>query len=130
MCILEKSDRIRNIESRFNIPIKDLLYQMHWAEDMRHRDIGLLLNVPRATATKWFRHFQVPTQSCRRFTDKNLTSWLYKIGKLKKKPRYEGPDRRIQRTKAGVNVDFFKKWSPGMAYVLGFFAVDVCEGLL
>lgn len=124
MVILEDSNRIKNIENKFNASIKDLLYQMHWSEDMKHRDIGSLLNVPRPTITKWFRRFEVPTQSCRRFTDKNLTSWLYKIGKLKKKPRYEGPDRRVQRTKGGLNVDFFKKWSSEMAYVLGYFCAD------
>lgn len=99
---------------------------MHWPEDMRHQDIGRAINIPRVTITKWFRHFQVPTQSCRRFTDKNLTSWLHKTGKLKKKVRYSGPDRRIQRTRGGLNVDFFKKWSAAMAYVLGYFAADGC----
>lgn len=124
MVTLDKSNRIKGIENRFNGSIKDLLYQMHWLEDMRHRDIALNLHIPRPTLTRWFHHFRLPTQSCRRFTDKNLTSWLYKIGRLKKKPRYEGPDRRIQRTKAGVNVDFFKKWSIEMAYVLGYFCAD------
>lgn len=99
---------------------------MHWLEDMKHRDIALMLNMPRPTVTKWFNRLKIPTQSCRRFTDKNLTSWLYKTGKLKKKLRYDGPDRRIQRTKASVNVDFFKRWSPEMAYVLGYFAADGC----
>lgn len=126
MHILEHTNRFRRIERRFNSSISDLLYQMHWAEDMKHKDIALMLNIPRATLTKWFLRLKVPTQSCRRFTDKNLTSWLYKTGKLKKKPRYEGPDRRIQRTKGGLNVDFFKKWSPEMAYVLGYFAADGC----
>ncbi|MBL7151056.1 MAG: LAGLIDADG family homing endonuclease [Candidatus Omnitrophica bacterium] len=104
--------------------MQDLIYQMHWLEDMKHRDIALNLHVPRATITRWFRHFKLPTQSCRRFTDKNLTSWLYKTGQLKKKVRYAGPDRRIQVAKSRVNVDFFKKWSAGMAYVLGYFAAD------
>lgn len=126
MIKLEISNRIKDIENKFNVSVKDLLYQMHWLEDMKHRDIGLMLNVPRATVTKWFHRFQLPTQSCRRFTDMNLTSWLYKTGQLKKKPRYEGPDRRIQRTKAAINVDFFKKWSKEMAYVLGYFAADGC----
>ncbi len=126
MVILEKSNRIKNIENKFNVPIKDLLYQMHWLEDMKHRDIALTLNTPRTTVTRWFCRLQVPTQSCRRFTDKNLTSWLYKTGQLKKKPRYEGPDRRIQRTRGRLNVDFFKEWSPEMAYVLGYFAADGC----
>jgi len=119
MIKLEISNRIKGIESEFNVPVKDLLYQMHWLEDMKHRDIALNLHAPRATVTRWFRRLQVPTQSCRRFTDKNLTSWLYKTGKLKKKPRYKNPAREPQ-----VNIDFFKKWSPEMAYILGYFAAD------
>jgi hypothetical protein len=71
MVILENSDRINKIENKFNTPIKDLLYQMHWLEDMKHRDIALNLHIPRSTITKWFHRFQVPTQSCRRFTDES-----------------------------------------------------------
>ncbi|MBL7132248.1 MAG: LAGLIDADG family homing endonuclease [Candidatus Omnitrophica bacterium] len=126
MHILERTNRFKRIERRFNAPIQDLIYQMHWLEDMKHRDIALNLHVPRATITRWFRHFKIPTQSCRRFTDMNLTSWLYKTGQLKKKPQYDGSDRRIQATKSRVNVDFFKKWSAEMAYVLGYFAADGC----
>ncbi len=92
---------------------------MHWLEDMKHRDIALTLNAPRPTVTRWFHRLRVPTQSCRRFTDKNLTSWLYKTGQLKKKPRYENPAREPR-----VNIDFFKKWSLEMAYILGYFAAD------
>lgn len=117
-------NRIKKIEESWNAPLEDLLYQMHWGEDMMHREIGERLRLPRATVTRWFAQLGLPTQSCRRFTDRNLTSWLYKTGKLKKKPRYEGPDRRIQRTKGRLNVDFFKTWFSGMAYVLGYFAAD------
>lgn len=121
---IRKSSRFKQIENEYNSRLEDLLYQMHWVEDMRHREIGTIINLPRATVTKWFHRLRIPTQSCRRFTDRNLTSWLYKTGERKKKPRYEGPDRRIQRTKQGLNVDFFKKWSPEMAYVLGYFCAD------
>lgn len=126
MVILEKSNRLHNIENKFGAPIRDLLYQMHWLEDMRHRDIAVKLNLPRPTITKWFHRLQVPTQSCRRFTDKNLTSWFYKTCKLQKKPRYGGLGRRIQRIGKMANVDFFKKWSAEMAYILGYFAADGC----
>ncbi len=126
MIIFEKSNRITNIETNFNASIKDLLYQMHWPENMKHNQIGNVLDIPRITITRWFNQFGVPTQSCRRFTDKNLTSWLYKTGKLQKKIRYESPDRRIQRSKGGVDVDFFKKWSSRMAYILGYFCADGC----
>ncbi|MFA4889299.1 MAG: LAGLIDADG family homing endonuclease [Candidatus Omnitrophota bacterium] len=121
MIKLEISNRVRDIENRFNVPVKDLLYQMHWLEDMKHRDIALMLNTPRVTVTRWFRRLYVPTQSCRRFTDKNLTSWLYKTGKLIKKPKCPKSLREPQ-----ANIDFFKKWSPGMAYVLGYFSADGC----
>lgn len=123
MVILEESNRIKNIEGKFNGPIKDLLYQMHFIEDLKHRDIGSMLNAPRTTVTKWFHRLQVPTLSCRRFTDKNLTSWLYKTGRLKKKPKYNGPSRRVR---IAYKEDFFKKWSNEMAYVLGYFAADGC----
>lgn len=121
---MKESFRFKQIEGSYNANIEDLLYQMHWPEDMMHREIGEQFGTPRPTITRWFKLLNIPSQSCHRFTDKNLTSWLYKTGKLKKKPRYHGPDRRVQRTKRLVNVDFFKKWSPGMAYVLGYFSAD------
>lgn len=123
MHVLERTKRFKRIESRFNSAIKDLLYQMHLIEDMKHRDIALNLHIPRTTVTRWFHKFSLPTQSGRRFTDKNLTSWLYKTGELKKKPRHDVSDR-TQRI--NVNEDFFKKWSDEMAYVLGYFAADGC----
>lgn len=123
---VEYSNRVKAIENSWSACIEELLYQMHWGEDMMHREIGKMLGLPRPTITRWFAQFGIPTQSCRRFTDKNLTSWLYKTGKLKKKLRYDGPDRRIQRTKDGLNVDFFKTWSAEMVYVLGYFCADGC----
>lgn len=123
MIILEDSNRVRKIENRYNASVKDLLYQMHWGEDLKHRDIETMLNIPRVTVTKWFRRLKVPTQNCRRFTDKNLTSEFYKIGKLHKKSRCEVGVQRIGKV---VNADFFKKWSAEMAYVLGYFAADGC----
>ncbi len=112
------------IKMRYNSDIKDLLYNMHWSKNMMHKEIGQKLGVSRPTVTRWFKSLNIPSQSCHRFTDKNLTSWLYKTGQLKKKLRYDGPDRRIQRTKQKVNIDFFKKWTKDMAYLLGFFAAD------
>jgi len=112
------------IKMRYNCDIKDLLYNMHWSENKMHKEIAHEFGVSRPTVTRWFKSLNIPTQSCRRFTDKNLTSWLYKTGRLKKKIKYNGPDRRVQKTKGNVNIDFFKKWSPEMAYVLGFFAAD------
>lgn len=117
-------NRIREIENRLDASIEDFLYQLHWGEDMKHKEIANLMTLSRPSVTRLFHRLNVPTQSCHRFTDKNLTSWLYKTGRLEKKIGYEGPDRRIQRTKGNVNIDFFKKWTPGMTYVLGFFAAD------
>ena len=124
MLKLQESERIKTLENTFNCRAGDLLYQLHWGEDMMHSQIAEITHIPRPTITRWFHQLDVPTQSCRRFTDQNLTSWLYKTGQLEKKPAYNGPDRRLQRTKAGINVDFFKTWSAEMAYVLGYFAAD------
>jgi len=99
---------------------------MHWPEDMRHSDIGAEINIPRVTVTNWFHHYNIPTQTCRRFTDRNLTSWLYKTGQLKKKIRHKRINERLQRVREGLNINFFKKWSSEMAYVLGYFAADGC----
>src|SRR3989338_5004890 len=38
----------------------------------------------------------------------------------------QNPDRRLQETRGLVNVDFFRRWTPDMAYVLGYFAADGC----
>lgn len=119
-----KQDRIRSIEERCDAGIKTLLRDLHYVRDFKHKQIARLLGVPRPTITRWFREFNIPTRSCHRFTNQNLTSWLYKTGTRKKKARYNGPDRRIQQSKGNVNIDFFKHWSEEMAYVLGFFAAD------
>ncbi len=119
-----KSDKIRLIEEKSGSDIKNLLHDLHFVRDFKHKQIAWLLDVPRPTITRWFRQFDLPTRSCRRFTDQNLKSWLYKTGRLKKRIVYKGPDKRIQRTKGNVNINFFRSWSPEMAYVLGFFAAD------
>lgn len=119
-----KQDRKQQIEARYGSDIKILLNNLHNVRDFKHRQIAWVLGVPRPTITRWFREFDLPTKSCHRFTNQNLTSWLYKTDRLEKKKRYEGPDRRIQQTKGNVNINFFKSWSSEMAYVLGFFAAD------
>jgi hypothetical protein len=126
MIKLQESPRIKEIEDRLSCRMDDFLYQLHLGDNMMHKEIAEIVNVPRPTITRWFHQLDIPTQSCRRFTDKNLTSWLYKTGQLKKKPAYNGPDRRIQSTKGGLNVDFFKTWSSSMAYVLGYFSAGGC----
>ncbi|GEM_PF-529189 len=126
MIKLQKSPRVKEIEGKLNCRIDNFLYQLHFGEGIMHKEIAEIVNVPRPTVTRWFHVLGVPTQGCSRITDKNLTSWLYKTGKLEKKHRYSGPDRRLQRTRDGVNVDFFKTWSSDMAYVLGYFVADGC----
>lgn len=91
------SNRIKEIEEKWNARIEALLYQMHYEEDMMHKEIGRILGIPRSTITKWFKRYNVPTKSCHRFTNRNLTNWPYIIGIKKKKVK--GPDKRIQRTK-------------------------------
>ncbi|MBU0758742.1 MAG: hypothetical protein KKC66_00125 [Candidatus Omnitrophica bacterium] len=89
---------------------------------MMHKEIGDILGISRPTITRWFKKYNIPSKSCHRFTNRNLTNWPYIIGIKKKKVK--GPDKRIQRTKGNINVDFFKSWSEEMAYVLGYFSAD------
>lgn len=114
--------RIRRLEKKIRMSLKRFLYKMHWQKDMTHKDIAKILGIPRPTITRWFKKYGIPSKSCYRFTNKNLTNWPYIIGIKHKK--IKGPDKRIQRTKGGINVDFFKTWSEEMAYVLGYFSAD------
>lgn len=114
------------IEHRTNARLADLFYQMHWQENLMHREISREIGIPRPTVTRWFSELGVPSQPFERITKTYLKSWLYKTGQLRPKQRYEGPDRRLQEARKGVNVSFFKHWTPEMAYVLGFFAADGC----
>ncbi len=122
----EKLDRIAEIEARTNSRLKDLLYQLHWGEDLMHREIAARIGVPRPTVTRWFSQLEVPSQPSERITKTHLTSWPYLTGQKKPKPRYVGPKRSSQEYRGNVNVRFFKRWTPEMAYVLGYFAADGC----
>ena len=114
--------RIRRLEKKIRMSLKRFLYKMHWQKDMMHKDIGNILGIPRPTITRWFKKYDIPSKNCHRLTNKNLTNWPYIIDIKHKK--IKGPDKRIQRTKGGINVDFFKTWTPEMAYVLGYFSAD------
>ena len=67
---------------------------MHWQKDMMHKDIGNILGVPRPTITRWFKKYDIPSKSCHRFTNKNLTNWPYIIGIKHKK--IKGPIWKIK----------------------------------
>lgn len=114
---LETSERIRNIETKFDCSINELLYDLHRKKNLRHWEIGKTIGVPRPTVTKWFYHFNIAAQSRRRFTDLNLEKhreWLKKNKKVR--PKKEFPWH--------FNKNFFDKWSEEMAYVLGFLIAD------
>ncbi len=114
---IEESARIKSIEKKFEKPIQKILYNLHWDKNLKHSQIGEILGVPRSTATKWFHHFKVPTQSCTRFTNLNLEKhreWLKKNKKVKIKKEFPWH----------FNKDFFKTWSDEMAYVLGLMMSD------
>lgn len=119
---MSKRYALIDIEKRICMPIAEFLYQMHWEKDMMHKEIGDILGISRPTITRWFKKYGIPSKPCHRFTNRNLTNWPYITGLKKKKVK--GPDKRIQRTKGLINVDFFKKWSEEMAYVLGYFSAD------
>jgi len=117
---IKESSRTKIIENRWKVSIENLLYKWHWDDNLRHREIGTKLNIPRPTITRWFKQLEVPTQSCTRFTNNNL---LY-VGPncpLKKSKPPKKPKERIP-----VNEDFFRSWSPEMAYILGYFTADGC----
>jgi hypothetical protein len=94
-----------------------LFYDWHWKDDLKHREIAERVGFPRPTITRWFRQFKIPTQSCARFTNLNL--WSFRPNerpKAKPKIKKEFPWK--------FNKNFFKSWSPDMAYVFGFFVAD------
>ena len=114
---LRESPRIQNVEYQLGKPIEKILYNLHWRNDLKHSEIGEKIDVPRSTVTKWFKHFGIPTQSCTRFTNLNLEKyrrWLQENKKPKIKKEFPWH----------FNKDFFKIWSPEMAYVFGFLIAD------
>lgn len=117
---LKKSPRIKFIESRYNKSIEKLLYKWHWRDNLKHKEIAKKLKISRPTITRWFKQLKVPTQSCTRFTNNNL---LY-MG-LNRPPKKLKPPKK-PKERIPVNENFFKKWSPEMAYVLGYFTADGC----
>lgn len=114
---LEDSYRIKKIENKFNCSIKDILYNWHWKENLKHKEIAERMNIPRPTVTKWFYRLGIPTQNRARFTNLNLEKhreWLHQNKKIK--PAKEFPWH--------FNQSFFESWSNEMAYILGFLIAD------
>lgn len=117
MISIKDSPRIEEIERKYGQNLKTLFYKWHWDENLKHSEIAERTLIPRPTITRWFHQFKIPTQSCTRFTNKNL--WSYRLDerpKAKPKIKKEFPWK--------FNKDFFKKWTPEMAYVLGFLFAD------
>lgn len=116
---IEESQRIKEIEQGWNTSIKDLFYNWHWEDDLKHSEIGERIGVSRPTVTRWFHQFDIPTQLRTRFTNLNLLN----VG-----PRKTPPAKpKVKKEKPVlVNTDFFKKWTPKMAYMLGYFTADGC----
>ncbi|MBU3922979.1 hypothetical protein KJ684_01945 [Patescibacteria group bacterium] len=117
---IKESSRIKLIENKWKGSIEDLLYNLHWKENLRHREISNKLNIPKGTITRWFRQLNVPTQDRKRFTNNNLL-YFGTNQRLRKLKPAKKPKQRIS-----VNEDFFKKWSSEMAYILGYFTADGC----
>lgn len=117
MIPIRNSPRIKEIEQKYGQNLKTLFYKWHWDENLKHSEIAERIFVPRPTVTRWFHKFKIPTQSCTRFTNKNL--WSYRLDerpKAKPKIKKEFPWK--------FNKEFFNEWSPEMAYVLGFLFAD------
>lgn len=111
------SPRTRTIEAKWNQALTDLLYSWHWKENLKHAEIATRVGVPRPTVTRWFKQLHVPTQSCTRFTNANLLN----VGPRKTPPAKPSVERESPWK---FNRTFFQKWSPEMAYVLGFLFAD------
>src|SRR3989338_6312288 len=117
MVSIKNSTRIKEIEIKWKKPIFDLLYKLHWQDDLKHKEIAEKINIPRPTVTRWFHQFGIPTQPCARFTNFNLLNvGLRKTPPAKLKVKKEFPWK--------YNKEFFKKWSKEMAYVLGYAFAD------
>lgn len=114
---LSDSQRIKEIEQKWQSDIKKLFYNWHWEENLKHSEIAEKIEVPRPTITRWFSQLGVPTQSCKRFTNLNLLN----VG-----PK-EGPRAKLRIRKEKIsfaNTAFFKNWTREMAYILGYFSAD------
>ena len=117
MIPIKNSPRIKEIEQKYGQNLKTLFYRWHWKENLKHREIGETISVPRPTITRWFYQFKIPTQSCVRFTNLNLLN----VGSVK------GPRAKPKIKKEfpwKFNKAFFDEWSSEMAYVLGFLFAD------
>ena len=119
MIKIKESSRIKEIENKWNDSIENLLYKWHWKDNLMHKEIGKKLNIPRSTITRWFHQLEIPSQDSHRITKLNLLNVGPRKGprakpKIKSNPRFS------------VNREFFKRWSPEMAYVLGYFVADGC----
>ncbi|MCX6791177.1 MAG: hypothetical protein NTV62_03240 [Candidatus Gribaldobacteria bacterium] len=111
------SQRIRDIEQKWQGNVKQLFYDWHWKENLRHKEIAEKIGIPRPTVTKWFKNLGIYSQARERFTNLNLLN----VGLRR------GPKAKPKIKKEGVlfaNIDFFKKWTREMAYILGYFAAD------
>lgn len=114
---ITQSSRLKSIERKWRMSIRQLFYLWHWRENLIHKEIGKRVGLPRSTITRWFHLLGIPSQSCSRFTNLNL---------LNTGPR-NGP-RALPKVKREfpwkVDHMFFQKWSEEMAYVLGFIVAD------
>jgi hypothetical protein len=112
-----ESERIAYIERKWNASIPQLFRMWHWKKNLKHSEIGEKIDIPRSTITRWFKQFNIPTQSCTRFTNLNLLN----IG-----PRKTPPAKpKIRKSFLWKwDTKFFETWSPEMAYVLGFLVAD------
>ncbi|MBI3260804.1 hypothetical protein HYZ64_00320 [Candidatus Berkelbacteria bacterium] len=112
-----ESNRAKSIENTWQKPLGALLYELHWQNNLRHKDIGIQLQIPRPTVTRWFKYFEITSQPGSRFTNFNLLNvGPQKSPKAKPKIKKPFPWK--------YNINFFKHWSRDMAYVLGFLMAD------
>ncbi|MDD5750530.1 MAG: LAGLIDADG family homing endonuclease [Candidatus Pacebacteria bacterium] len=118
---LSESQRVSEIEQKWQGDIEKLFYNWHWNDGFTHREIANKIDLPRPTITRWFSQLQIPTQDCQRMTRRRWQIRLIKVLKLIEKQKREPFQKPCL-----ANKHFFKSWTREMAYVLGYFAADGC----
>jgi len=117
---IKESQRIHQIEAQWGGSIKKLFYNWHWKKNLTHKEIAEKIGIPRSSVTRWFRQFKITSQSCQRMTKRRWQIRLVKVLRQRKKQQF------VFDSPCLANKHFFKKWTPEMAYVLGYFVADGC----
>lgn len=123
---IKEDSRVRKVEDTQDASIEEILYSLHWNDNLTHREIGEKLGLPRSTVTRWFKCLDVPSQSENRMTRKRLEQHKEWKKKREEKERQKQERQRKMEVELERRFDrkFFDSWTPEMAYVLGLLFAD------